>query len=117
METILKTYNDKKRKIKIQILYQDDKLIKRVKKQGFPPEDTILEKPETTQLKNDAKESAKNIPGWVTWTSATAVNYIEKNVTDLPSAKIVLKAMAKLIVALRDRVFTEMVLENSKGED
>jgi hypothetical protein len=42
------------------------------------------------------------LPGWATWTVAQAEDYIETNVTDLASAKVVLKALAKAIVALRN---------------
>lgn len=45
---------------------------------------------------------AAAIPGWATWDEDQAVEYIDDNVTDLPSAKVVLKAMARLLVALRD---------------
>jgi len=51
---------------------------------------------------DDAPARAAAIPGWATWDEAQAVAYIENNVKDLASAKIVLVAMARLLVALRD---------------
>ena len=42
------------------------------------------------------------LPGWATWTGEQAAAWIEENVTDLVSAKTVLTAMARAIVALRD---------------
>lgn len=42
------------------------------------------------------------LPGWATWTGDQAATWIADNVTDLASAKTVLIAMARAIVALRD---------------
>ena len=48
------------------------------------------------------KTAMSSMPGWATWTAEEAVAYIDKNVTDLASAKTVQKAMAKVIIYLRD---------------
>lgn len=49
-----------------------------------------------------APARAAAIPGWATWDEAQAVAYIENNVKDLARAKVVLIAMARILVALRD---------------
>lgn len=49
-----------------------------------------------------APDRVEAIPGWALWTEQEALDYIDINVTDLASAKTVLKAMARLLVALRD---------------
>jgi hypothetical protein len=43
-----------------------------------------------------------------TLTPAQAVQYIESNVTDLPSAKRVLKIMARILIALRDEAWPDL---------
>ncbi len=43
------------------------------------------------------------IPGWATWTEQQVIDHIQTNVTDLASAKTVLIAMARMLVALRNR--------------
>ena len=43
-----------------------------------------------------------NFANWATWTAQEAVNWIDVNVTDLISAKVVLSQMARAIVYLRD---------------
>ena len=58
-----------------------------------------------------APERARAIPGWATWDEAQAVAYIENNVKDLPSAKIALVAMARLLVALRDAQWPGLGIE------
>lgn len=46
----------------------------------------------------------RNLPGWATWTATEAETWINDNVTDLASAKVALKAMAKMLVYLRDSI-------------
>lgn len=58
-----------------------------------------------------APARVKDVPGWATWDEAQAVAYIENNVKDLPSAKIVLVAMARLLVALRDAQWPGLDIE------
>lgn len=58
-----------------------------------------------------APARVKDVPGWATWDEAQAVAYIENNVKDLPSAKIVLAAMARLLVALRDAQWPGLDIE------
>lgn len=50
-----------------------------------------------------AETDAANIPGWARWTETEVLDYIDTNVTDLASAKVVLTAMARLLVALRNK--------------
>jgi hypothetical protein len=63
------------------------------------------------ELRTKSEESAKQIQGWAKWNEQQAVEYIEQNVTDLKSAKIVLKAMARMLLALRDKSFPNIVVE------
>jgi len=46
----------------------------------------------------------RSLPGWSTWTPAEAASWIDSNVTDLASAKVVLKNMARAIVLLRSLI-------------
>lgn len=50
-----------------------------------------------------AEKNIAQIPGWAMWDADQAKQYIENNVTDLESAKQVLKKMAQIIIFLRDR--------------
>jgi hypothetical protein len=50
----------------------------------------------------DASAAIESTPGWAGWTAAEAEGWIEQNVSNLASAKTALKAMARLIVHLRD---------------
>lgn len=50
----------------------------------------------------NAPARAAAIPGWATWDEAQAMAWIADNVKDLASAKTVLIAMARMLVALRD---------------
>lgn len=50
----------------------------------------------------DSKYNLINIPGWSTWNETEATSYIDEAVLDLPSAKIVLKALSRVLIALRD---------------
>lgn len=58
-----------------------------------------------------APERAQAIPGWALWDEAQAVDYIDTNVTDLASAKTVLVAMARLLVAQRDALWPGLGVE------
>jgi hypothetical protein len=58
-----------------------------------------LTEPEPT---NTPAQRAGAIPNWATWDEATVVDYINTNVTDLASARTVLVALARMVVALRD---------------
>lgn len=55
-----------------------------------------------------AESQAEAIPGWATWTEAEALDYINTNVVDLPSALIVLRAMARMLVALRNNTWPRL---------
>ncbi len=50
------------------------------------------------------RQSIKALPGWATWTAEEAMAWVDANVTDLASAKVVLKALARMVVYLRDAV-------------
>ena len=53
-------------------------------------------------VRESGEQDFAALPGWATWTVAEAEDYIEAYVTDLASAKAVLKALAKAIVAIRN---------------
>jgi len=48
-----------------------------------------------------AKDDYENLPGWATWTAQEADDYIDTNVTDLASAKVVMRrtSVAPLIMS------------------
>lgn len=58
-----------------------------------------------------APERARLIPGWAVWDEDEAVEWINSHVTDLASAKQVLTAMARMLVALRDAQWPGLTLE------
>lgn len=65
---------------------------------GFVLDDVTVQK-----LDEDlAIEAIANLPGWSDWSGDQAETWIEDNVTNLASSKVALKAMARMIVALRD---------------
>ncbi len=57
---------------------------------------------EVTYVEDEAQANAAAIPNWATWDETQAQDYIDANVTTLASARTVLKAFARLLVALRD---------------
>ena len=75
--------------------------------------DSTAQTPEQVALDRAMRAPArvKDVPGWATWDEAQAVAYIENNVKDLASAKIVLVAMARLLVALRDAQWPGLDIE------
>lgn len=60
-------------------------------------------------LASEAPKQLRNIPGWATWDMGQTVDYINKNVTSLATAKTVLVAMAKMLVVLRDMTLADVV--------
>jgi hypothetical protein len=52
-----------------------------------------------------ADDHAADIPGWATWTESETIAWIDANVIDLTSAKTALTAMARLLVALRNKAW------------
>jgi hypothetical protein len=51
---------------------------------------------------------AASIPGWAAWTETEVLGHIDSNVTDLASAVVVLKAMARMVVALRNKTWPNL---------
>ena len=49
-----------------------------------------------------AMDDFSSMPDWATWTAQEASDYIETNVTDLASAKVVLQKLAMAVIYLRD---------------
>lgn len=54
--------------------------------------------------RDTGRGNIKSLPGWATWSATEAETWIQSNVTDLASAKVALKAMAKMLIFLRDSV-------------
>lgn len=50
------------------------------------------------------RASIKALPGWATWDANQADDWIVNNVTNLASAVTALRAMARLLIFLRDSV-------------
>lgn len=48
--------------------------------------------------------SIKALPGWATWDATEARGWVETNVTNLATAKTAIKALAEMVVFLRDAV-------------
>jgi nitrogen regulatory protein PII-like uncharacterized protein len=55
-----------------------------------------------------AKDEAAKATALKTITPEQAVEYINKNVTDLASAKKVLKLMARMLIAMRDEIWSDL---------
>ena len=70
---------------------------------GDPVDQTVIDSVQSEPLpQDDGKANFSALPGWATWTANEAETWITDNVTDLASAKIALKAMAKAIIFLRN---------------
>lgn len=64
----------------------------------------VVDSAAPAQLGQDAGEAGiAALPGWATFSAAEAETWITNNVTNLATAITALKAMAKLLVYLRDR--------------
>lgn len=59
-------------------------------------------------LAEQAMNDAAAIPGWAGWSEQQALDYINTNVTDLDSAKTVMLAMARMLVALRNQTWPHL---------
>lgn len=87
---------------------------------GEITEEEYDSKPTAEELADQAKqvairarqEAARTEAGMAgvlkTVTPQQAADYIEQNVTDLASAKSALKLMARMVIAIRDRVMPEL---------
>lgn len=64
--------------------------------------DGLLPREEDDEISQTAKQSFRNMPQWATLTAQEAEDYIINDVTDLASAKVVLRKMAIMLVHLRD---------------
>jgi len=70
------------------------------------PEQEALSTAEETEGRVRAR------PGWATWTEEQAIQYIQSNVVDLASAKVALVAMARLLVALRNKTWPRLNIDS-----
>jgi hypothetical protein len=57
------------------------------------------------RLEQDATEQIASISDWATWDADTAAAWINANVTNVDSAKLVLVRIVQMLVALRNKVF------------
>ena len=62
----------------------------------------LLPREEDEITAKEAKQSFRNMPQWATLTPQEADQYIDDNVNDLASAKVVLRKMAIMLMHLRD---------------
>jgi hypothetical protein len=58
--------------------------------------------------RDTAEDNIASVPGWATWTAAEAAAYIDANVVDLASAKVVMQNMAKIIAELRNAAYPDL---------
>jgi hypothetical protein len=63
---------------------------------------------QTIERLRNARSEAALTTQLRTLTPQQAVNYIETNVTNLATAKDVLKIMARMLIAMRDKVFPDL---------
>lgn len=59
-------------------------------------------------VQDGAKAQASTIPAWATFTEAQALAYIDANVNDLASAIVVLKALTRMVIALRNQQWPDL---------
>lgn len=59
-------------------------------------------------IKNIALGDFDNLPGFATWTTQEAVDWIDTNVNDLDTAKVALARIVQAIVYLRDIVIRKI---------
>lgn len=55
-----------------------------------------------------AKAEVQAIPNYATWTTSQANSWLETNVTDLASAKVALKALATMVIAMRNELYPDL---------
>ncbi len=61
------------------------------------------------RLREEAAETTiANLPAWAKWTADQMEAYVESNVTDLASAIVVLKAMARMHAAERNKLWPNL---------
>ncbi len=59
-------------------------------------------------IRSEARAQVQNIPNWATWTEVETLDHIDTNVTDLASAKVVIRAMARMLIALRNERWPDL---------
>ena len=62
----------------------------------------------TFSVEKATTNSVRNIPGWASWDEATALQWVDDNVTDLQSAKTAIKAITRMMLALRDETWPNL---------
>ncbi len=61
-----------------------------------------------SQISADSETTVSNIPNWATWTEAEALAWFDANVTDFDSARTVLRALVRIVLAMRNRLWPNL---------
>jgi hypothetical protein len=70
---------------------------------------TQLSTHERMQIVADsAKTDIEAIPNWATWTESETTTWIDNNVIDLASAKTAIRALAQMVIALRNKQWPDL---------
>lgn len=64
--------------------------------------DGTVQPADQPEIANTGWDRLEGLPGWATWDTQQAVDYINAEVTDLATAKQVMVAQAKMLIAIRD---------------
>jgi hypothetical protein len=59
-------------------------------------------------VQDGAKAEIEDLPGWATWNCAQSTAWIDTNVTDLASAKLAIKKIACMLIALRNTLYPDL---------
>ena len=59
-------------------------------------------------VQDSAKTQAATIPAWAAYTESEALAYIDTNVTDLNSALVVIRALTRMVIALRNERWPDL---------
>lgn len=84
-----------------------DEKIRILDQLGIDYTPTAIELAEQSR-KDDARGEAALATQFKSLTPAQAVTYIENNVTNLATAKDVLKIMARILIAMRDEIWPDL---------
>ena len=59
-------------------------------------------------VQQESDNQAASIPGWASWTEQQTLDWIDANVDDLVSAKTAIKAMTRMLIALRNKTWPNL---------
>lgn len=63
------------------------------------------------EIRQNALVAVSDVPDYFRWTPQEGIDFIDTNVTDLPSAIVVLKGMWRMLCVLRDITVAQKVAE------